>query len=162
MAITPYIIGIPTPPTSPISQEPDVHTIPSPEPKRRRLSPIDDTIVYDEPFHVHVRGNMEWYASLIRSWVRQEQVFAALVAKMDTEIGNMRDAVGEITRLLQRGNQSGQRIERLTADLGKTNKLEAQLAVANAAGYAQDDEPEGEPVEDEDVRSVISSSSSGI
>ncbi|KAI3814757.1 hypothetical protein L1987_14401 [Smallanthus sonchifolius] len=147
-----------TPPISPVAQEPDVPTIPFPNPKRRWLSPIDDTIVYDEPFHVRVGGNMqdwEWYPSMIRSWVRQEhvpppyfaattstiqtlpplpyhmeQALAAFVAAMDQEIRNMRDAVGEITGLLERESQANEKIEKLTAELADTDHYHENLVTS--------------------------------
>ncbi|KAI3783484.1 hypothetical protein L1987_42568 [Smallanthus sonchifolius] len=169
-----------TSPTSQAGKEPAVPTVPSPEPKRRRLNPIANTLVYDEPFTVRVRDNTQdwnYYDDMIRSWVCKEQVpppcfadttaslqtlpplqypleqdFAAFVANMDREIGNMRDAAGEITGLLQRGSQADLKLEKLTEGLGETDatrieELEAQLEAANAAGDAQDVEPEGEPAE---------------
>ncbi|KAI3819234.1 hypothetical protein L1987_13059 [Smallanthus sonchifolius] len=134
-----------TPPSSPVSQEHDVPIIRSPEPKRRWLSPIDDTIVYDELFHVRAECNThdwEWYPSMIRSWVQQEQVpspyfaattstlqtlpplpypfehtLAAFVSIMDREIRNMLDDAGEITGLLERERQANEKIEKLTAEI---------------------------------------------
>ncbi|KAI3795655.1 hypothetical protein L1987_38312 [Smallanthus sonchifolius] len=77
----------PKSPDSPIEQEPEVPTVPSPEPKRRRMTPIDDTRVYGEPFHVRIRDDTEhwdWYPDMIRSWIREEQVPPPLAADIPT------------------------------------------------------------------------------
>ncbi|KAI3755511.1 hypothetical protein L1987_55313 [Smallanthus sonchifolius] len=67
----------PNSPASPVVQEHDVPTVPLPEPRRRRLNPINNTVGYDDHFHVHVRGNTQdwdWYPDRIRSWIREEEV----------------------------------------------------------------------------------------
>ena len=99
----------------------------SPEPKRRRLEPIHDTIVYDKIMHVRSSRSSqewEWVPDMIRSWIREERVhppfsyladpssstlpslvfpleqaFAAFVAKMDRDFRHMREAAGEINRI---------------------------------------------------------------
>ncbi|KAI3797374.1 hypothetical protein L1987_32630 [Smallanthus sonchifolius] len=129
------------------------------ESKRIQLSPSDDTIVYDEPFHVCVGDNTqgwEWYPDMIRSSIRQERVppphvadatssssqtlpplpypleqaLAAFVATMDREIRNMQDVAGEITGLLQQRSQANQRIEKLTADLAETDHYHENLVTS--------------------------------
>ncbi|KAI3810674.1 hypothetical protein L1987_20296 [Smallanthus sonchifolius] len=145
-----------TPPASPPAiQEHDVPTIPSLEPKRRWLEPIDDTIMYGEPIHIQTGGasyDWDWYPGLIRSWVRQkrvpspyfgassslapplpllpctmEQAFTSFMATMDREIRNMRDAAGEISGLLEREKQENERIELLKAELAVTDHYHNEL-----------------------------------
>ncbi|KAI3784121.1 hypothetical protein L1987_43214 [Smallanthus sonchifolius] len=172
-----------TPPTSPFSQEHDVPILSSQEPKRRRLGRMDDTSVYDEPFHI---------LSLFQCTM--EQALAAFVDFMDREIQNMRNAEGEITGLLERERQVNEKIEKLTAELADTDhyhenlvdsfhqmetrvdtleasvevaqerivQLETQLEAALEAEDAQDDESEEEPADEEDDKSIISSTCIGI
>ncbi|KAI3827719.1 hypothetical protein L1987_01802 [Smallanthus sonchifolius] len=162
-------------PTSQVTQEPDVPTVPSPEPKRHRLNPVDDTIVYDEPFHVRARGNTQdwdWYPDMIKSWVCQEQVppphLAASTSSVQTlpplqypleieeltESLGMTDAVHE--NLVTAFHELQTRVNVLEFNLGvaetRIEELEGQLEAANAAGgVAQEDEPEEEPAEDDDA-----------
>ncbi|KAI3731637.1 hypothetical protein L1987_62826 [Smallanthus sonchifolius] len=73
----------PNSPASPVVQEQDVPTVPFPEPRRRRLNPINTTVGYDEPIHVRVRGNTQdwdWYPDRIRNWIREEEVPPPLTA----------------------------------------------------------------------------------
>ena len=114
--------------------EEDPSTIPtessppaSPEPKRRRLAPIDDTIVYEEIMHIRPSSSStewDWLPGMIRSWIREErvpppfsflrdpsssflpalgypfeQVFAAIMAKMDREMRLARETAGEVHRI---------------------------------------------------------------
>ncbi|KAI3822260.1 hypothetical protein L1987_09847 [Smallanthus sonchifolius] len=121
MTLIPYIIGMYTPPTSPVAQEPDVPTIPSQEPKKRRLIPTDNTIVYDEPFHVRVRGNQS-----------------------DQRIERLTTGLGETDRvhdnLVAAFHELEKRVNVLEFDLGaaenRIEEQEAQLVAANAAGDA--------------------------
>lgn len=112
----------------------------SPIPKKRKMEPRDDSIGYNELFHVRTEGCKEWgwYPDMIRKWVRQEQVpaphapgasssevslpplyhpleqaFAALVAKTDRDFRNMREAASEITGILEREVISSRRIDEL-------------------------------------------------
>ncbi|KAI3786723.1 hypothetical protein L1987_40623 [Smallanthus sonchifolius] len=144
----------------PVDQEPEVPTVPSLEPKRQRLRPIDDAIVHDEPFHLRIGDNMQdwdWYPDRIRSWICEEQVpppltsdipsssysssrvlpplrypleqvLAAFVAKVDRDIGNMREAEGEITRA-----QVNVQHLNLEAVGARIDDLEGQVEAANAA-----------------------------
>ncbi|KAI3686197.1 hypothetical protein L1987_79870 [Smallanthus sonchifolius] len=67
----------PNSPASPVVQEHDVPTVPLPDPRRRRLNPINTTVGHDEPIHVRVRGNTQdwdWYPDRIRNWIREEEV----------------------------------------------------------------------------------------
>ncbi|KAI3807839.1 hypothetical protein L1987_23774 [Smallanthus sonchifolius] len=142
-----------TPPSSPPTiQEHDIPTSLSPEPKRRRLEPIDDTIVYGEPIYVRNRNNWDWYPGLLNKWVRKERVpssyfgassstgphlplmpchveqaFAAFVATMDREIRSMREATGEITGLLSKEKQMDHRMDLLVAELAGTDHLHNAL-----------------------------------
>ncbi|KAI3820990.1 hypothetical protein L1987_08546 [Smallanthus sonchifolius] len=152
--LTPYVSGImSTPPSSPpVIQEHDIPTISSPEPKRRRLEPIDNSIVYGEPMHIRNESDWDWYPGLINKWVRQEQVpspyfgassssgphlpllpchleqaFAAFVATMDREIRNMRDAAGAITGLLSMEKQTDHRMDLLVAELSGTDHMHNAL-----------------------------------
>ncbi|KAI3776603.1 hypothetical protein L1987_46389 [Smallanthus sonchifolius] len=126
----------PRSPTSPVDQEPEVPTVPSPEPKRQRLTPIDDAIVHDEPFHQVPPPLTADIPSSSSSSSRVlpplryplEQVLAAFVAKMYREIGNMREAAGEITGL--RGNINLTAAE-LTAII---NERVAEALAANPTG----------------------------
>ncbi|KAI3743706.1 hypothetical protein L1987_56770 [Smallanthus sonchifolius] len=113
---------------------------------------------------------------------------------MDREIRNMRDAVGEISGILERQILMNQKIDKLTSDLAVTDKVienlangcvdmedrlktaewnldilhtrieqvEARLAAIEAVRVAQDDAPAGNPAEDEDAASDVTSASSGI
>ncbi|KAI3755259.1 hypothetical protein L1987_55055 [Smallanthus sonchifolius] len=154
LILTPYVAGfMSTPPSSPpTNQEHDIPAIVSPEPKRHRLDPIDNSIVYGEPMHIRNGSDWDWYPSLLSKWVRQEQVpspyfgasssseprlpllpchleqaFAAFVATMDREIRNMRDAAGAITGLLRGEKQTDHRIDLLVAELASTDRLHNAL-----------------------------------
>ncbi|KAI3796913.1 hypothetical protein L1987_39600 [Smallanthus sonchifolius] len=94
----------PNSPASPVVQEHDVPTVPLPEPRRRRLNPINTTVGYDEPIHVRVR------------------------ARMDREIQNMRDATGDISGILEPQILMNQKIDKLTSDLAVTDKVHENLA----------------------------------
>ncbi|KAI3803277.1 hypothetical protein L1987_31427 [Smallanthus sonchifolius] len=145
-----------TPPSSPPTiQEHDIPAIASPEPKRRRLEPIDNSIVYGEPMHIQNGSDWDWYPGLLSKWVRQERVpspyfgasssssssgprlpllpchleqaLAAFVATMDREIRNMRDAAGAITGLLRGEKQTDHRMDLLVAELAGTDRLHNAL-----------------------------------
>ncbi|KAI3827997.1 hypothetical protein L1987_02086 [Smallanthus sonchifolius] len=192
LILTPYVSGtMSTPPSSPPTiQEHDIPSIASPEPKRRRLEPIDDSIVYGEPMHIR---NGRPHLPLLPCHL--EQGFATFVATMDRDIRNMRDAAGAITGLLSGEKQTDHRMDLLVAELAGTDhlhnalvdevralqarvnvleeaevesqerigELEIQLAAALEPVEVPEFEPEDEPeeVEDEDAESVFSSASSG-
>ncbi|KAI3814356.1 hypothetical protein L1987_19109 [Smallanthus sonchifolius] len=146
MALTHSITGMstsPTSPTSPASQEPAVPTVSSPEPKKRRLNPIDKTIVYVEPFTVRVRDStQDWhrYPDMIRSLGETDAVHKNLVMTFK----DLEDHV--------HGIDFG-----LTKAQTRIEELEAQLVLADAVGIEQEGEPEGDTKEEDDEGSVISS-----
>ncbi|KAI3811078.1 hypothetical protein L1987_20794 [Smallanthus sonchifolius] len=72
--LPPYVSGImSTPPSSPPPLHESVFpVIASLEYKKRRLAPIDNSIVYGEPMHIRNGYDWDWYPCLIRKWVRQE------------------------------------------------------------------------------------------
>ncbi|KAI3808035.1 hypothetical protein L1987_23976 [Smallanthus sonchifolius] len=142
-----------TPPSSPPTiQEHDIHAIASSEPKRHRLEPIDDSIVYGEPMHIRNGSDWDWYPGLLNKWGRQERVpspyfrassstgphlpllpcyleqaFAAFVATMDREIQNMKDAARAIIGLFRGQKQTDHRMDLLVAELAGTDDLHNAL-----------------------------------
>ncbi|KAI3777866.1 hypothetical protein L1987_47669 [Smallanthus sonchifolius] len=140
------------PPSPPSNQESDFPVISSPEPKRRRLEPIDESIVYGEPSRVRNENNWDWYPGLLYKWVRQERVpspyfgsssstrphlpllpchleqaLAAFVATMDREIQKMRETVGTVANLVDKEKQADHRMDLLVAEIAGTDHLHNEL-----------------------------------
>ena len=128
----------------------------SPEPMRRRLDPIDDTIVYEEIMHVPSSSSSrewEWLPDMIRSWIREERVpppfsyladpssstlpslvfpleqaFAAFVTKTDREFRHMREAAGEINRISSTQERMKERNDEIIESLQETDDNHGHLA----------------------------------
>lgn len=127
----------------------------SPEPKRRRLEPTDDSTMYEEIMHIQSSSSSrecEWLSDTIRSRVREDRVpppityltdpatstlpplryplehaFDAFMAKMDRELRNMREAAGEITRIIDSQERMKDRTEEVVESLEETDDCHNRL-----------------------------------
>ncbi|KAI3825370.1 hypothetical protein L1987_06853 [Smallanthus sonchifolius] len=130
---------------------------------------------------MHIRNgyDWDWYPSLLRNWVRQEQDVAGEITTMlrnekrlDMRIDSV---VEELTatdhvhkKLADNVDILKERLDALEAEVveswARIVQLETQLEAALEPAEVPDFEPEDEPeeVEDEDAESVISSAGSGV
>ncbi|KAI3797452.1 hypothetical protein L1987_32709 [Smallanthus sonchifolius] len=141
-----------TPPSPPSLNEGDFPTIPSPEPKRRRVEPRDEPVEFGESSHARSGRNWDWYPGLLYKWVREEQVpspyfgsssssgphlpllpchleqaFAAVVATMGREIRKMRETTGKVTGLEDKGKQVDYKMSILATEMSTTDHLHNEL-----------------------------------